>query len=502
MRILKKLFLSLIGLFLIAITALVIFLSVFNPNNYKKEISQALTQAIGHNTEIHGKIKWQYFPTLAINMNNVTVKDQRTLLARIKTLSGKLDVMPLLHKQIVIKSVTVKKAKLFVQIDENGQNNWQGRQKKKLKKKVNHQKKQDTAFLKQINVNQVNLVDADISVKKPNGQIQIKDLNFYASDIALNQYFPFSLNANISVTEPNVKLSSNFKTKGKLSYNLNKTGTKALKTSTNITFNKIKYNNVVIDKVVANLKLANNNLNLTIKKIKAYQGILSGSVKYQLESKKVVSAFNIKRFSVNQFLYDLNKTKILNGALYGQINLKTQAKDANQAVAKLNGNIVMTVKKGKINGIDIWSVVIWTKKLFNKTKSLKQWVGYAIKQIKNPPKFNKKSTPFTVLTSKAVIKNGVMTTNNLSLGSKRLRIKGKGDVNLVKKNLDFDVMVALLKQKNKKKKIPLLPVRVYGPLNKPKVRPDIKLIAKTLKKRVKKNSRTAYKKKLKEVASR
>ena len=72
-------------------------------------------------------------------------------------------------------------------------------------------------------------------------------------------------------------------------------------------------------------------------------------------------------------------------------------------------------------------------------------------------------TRFTDLTGTALIKQGVLTNNNLQLLSPRFQAKGEGKVNLVKEKLNYTVSIARPEKADGQSDRTFIPLKIHGP---------------------------------------
>jgi len=96
---------------------------------------------------------------------------------------------------------------------------------------------------------------------------------------------------------------------------------------------------------------------------------------------------------------------------------------------------------------------------------------------------NADKTDFAALTGKFMVRNGVATTNSLSLDNPFIRISGTGDINLPKTDVKLHIkskMVASSQgQAAEGNSVGIeIPIKITGPFHQIKIRPDISSSAK------------------------
>lgn len=119
-RLLKGLALLLV---LLAVAVLAVLLFV-DPNDYKQQIANQVRESTGLTLKIDGPIEWSFWPSLALELSEVTVMgaepfENETLLNAGRLSTG-VALMPLLQKALVIDSLTVADARISLITDAQG----------------------------------------------------------------------------------------------------------------------------------------------------------------------------------------------------------------------------------------------------------------------------------------------------------------------------------------------------------------------------------------------
>jgi AsmA protein len=218
-----------------------------------------------------------------------------------------------------------------------------------------------------------------------------------------------------------------------------------------------------------NLKLnSNKGLLKTQQSIKhLYRGSYSGR-----------SSINVQR-KIPQLTLDEKLSNIQIEPLLQAMKIERQASGLINATAKIqgSGNTTPAIKSSLTGNVD-FSVKDSVIKGFNLQKIIDS--GRLLIQGKALPAENKNDqTVFSVIKGSAQIKNGLVTNNDLLAESSKLRVKGKGTVNLATDALNYSVDARLLKpnEKDKFKGIPLA-VKIVGTMNEPSYQLDIKTMVK------------------------
>ncbi len=217
---------SIVALFLIAITTLVLLV---NPNIWKPEI-KALASKQGYVLDIKGDIDWQLFPTLALSIGNteLALAPSSDKLAANKplivsnNLKASIELKPLLDRKIRIKEISLDSPSITLYTDKNGATNYSTDDATKQEKPPT-----DSTSESQSESQAIDLAIQNISINNgrfffENAQtdqtIEAQSLDFQANNVQLDgEKFPFSLSLSLStsaLSKP-VKLA----TKGQLVFN-------------------------------------------------------------------------------------------------------------------------------------------------------------------------------------------------------------------------------------------------------------------------------------------
>lgn len=138
---------------------------------------------------------------------------------------------------------------------------------------------------------------------------------------------------------------------------------------------------------------------------------------------------NLKSVQSGPLLKDLMGDDRLSGLANIALDLTSKGKTVGAARQALNGTINVEFLEGKIKG-------------FN----LVQMIRAAKAKLKGeaPPPDEPQVTDFAVLSLSGVIKNGVMTSNDLNFKSPFLRVGGEGKVNLASEVIDYLAKISIV----------------------------------------------------------
>lgn len=164
---------------------------------------------------------------------------------------------------------------------------------------------------------------------------------------------------------------------------------------------------------------------------------------------------------------DLFETNRVSGKGSANIKLTGAGRTTDDIMKTLDGNVDFKVADGALEGADLWYEIRRARAL--------------LKQQAVPTRTGPERTPFSALTGTGVMKDGVLSNNDLDVAMQYLKVTGQGMVDIPKSTLDYRLTASVLK-------IPRegadtaemqdlvdaeIPVKVTGALTDPKVRPDI-----------------------------
>ncbi|MBM0103753.1 AsmA family protein [Steroidobacter sp. S1-65] len=164
---------------------------------------------------------------------------------------------------------------------------------------------------------------------------------------------------------------------------------------------------------------------------------------------------------------DFFETDRVSGKGSANIKLAGSGKDTDEIVKTLTGNIDFKVADGAIEGTDLW----WE---IRRARAL-------LKQQPAPERSVPVRTPFTALTGSGVMKNGVLSNNDLNVAMQYLKITGQGTVDVPASALDYRLVATVMKipregadtEQVQDLVDAQIPVKITGALSDPKVRPDL-----------------------------
>ncbi|HHJ36476.1 MAG TPA: AsmA family protein [Gammaproteobacteria bacterium] len=120
-----KIFFIFVVLILVALLA---FVATFDANNYKPQIIAQVEKATGRDFSIDGEINLSIFPWIGLKVEDVSLGNEKGFsaekFASIEQLDVKVNVLPLLKKEVQINTIRLHGLDVSLEIAGNQSNNW------------------------------------------------------------------------------------------------------------------------------------------------------------------------------------------------------------------------------------------------------------------------------------------------------------------------------------------------------------------------------------------
>jgi AsmA protein len=199
-----------------------------------------------------------------------------------------------------------------------------------------------------------------------------------------------------------------------------------------VSLGKLKVNGLAMQDVRINLSAKNGALTTqqTVKQF--YQGSYSGNLSIDAHGDKSTLAVNekIDHVQIEPLLKDYRGEARMSGIFNGTTQLQGQGRKTDELKATLNGQLSFLFKDGAIKGFNLQKIIDEGKALFK---------GSAL-----PADSKNDQTLFSEMSGTATITNGLIQNNDLAAKSSKVRVDGKGNVNLNNEAVDYKIDAKLL----------------------------------------------------------
>ena len=127
-KVLKWLLILIAGFALLLLALVIVLPLVFDPNEQKQQIEDAVAAASGRSFEIQGEIQWRIFPQLGFSAGPLLLGNapgfESTHFARLGKVDVSVQLMPLFERKIEIGEITISELELELEVNAAGLDNW------------------------------------------------------------------------------------------------------------------------------------------------------------------------------------------------------------------------------------------------------------------------------------------------------------------------------------------------------------------------------------------
>ncbi len=239
-----------------------------------------------------------------------------------------------------------------------------------------------------------------------------------------------------------------------------------------VKIDEMQANNVKLTNLVVPFNFQNNILNFAPVTAVFYKGDLQSQAKVNLGSAtpQISVQAKLANFQMQPLWEDLAGTKSkvkMTGAGHFDIQVTTSGADANPILKNLNGTSHLNITNGVLQGVDIGHAIDSAYALMKKQTA--------------PEGVGSNQTTFSTFSGSAVIKNGVIHSEDLLIDSPRFKTKGQGQIDLVNKQINYNLQTALRRESQESKTQGfVIPILVTGNLTDPSIRLDTAALLKNI----------------------
>jgi AsmA protein len=464
-----KFIIWLIGIVVVlAIAGVVALTTLVNPNDFKDKISAKVHDMTGRDLVFNGDIHWSFFPWLGVQFNQVQLSNAPGFgaqpFAQIKQVDVKVQLMPLFKRQLEVDKVAVDGLELHLMKNAKGVTNWQDLSKQPTKSAVVNG---DATDVTNAQANPIAWVVAGVDVSdghvtwvdKQKGQAyDVSNIQLKSHTIKLGQAFPIDLSFSLQGTEPKIK------TDVQINSTVNASSTKQYTVQGTIRANDLQLNKFTVTNINAPFVATQDLIKLEPFSAKLYQGDCKGAVAVDLRPKapQIITDVQLTNVQIEPLLQDLATMQRLQ--LAGAANARVHLVSAGSAIRQMTANGQVEIDNGVIKGVDI-------PYLIKSGKSLLQRQVPAAHAGPNQTDFGK-------LTATFVLKNGVVSNQDLLVRSPYLQMTGQGDIDVVQHMLDYKVIGQAVHPDSGQPDGDAIPIMITGTFDNLSIRPDLNALLK------------------------
>ncbi len=214
---LRYILFTLIALVALIASAAAVVLFVLDPNDYKPQIETLAEEHTRLELSLDGDIGWSLTP-LGLELNSVSARLDEAPFLKLERLVARVGLMSLLKMQPSVHTFELEGLNVDLVRDKSGSGNWERIMPESDGKAppaaTQTEPPAETGKTLDFKVSQVKIGSAAISYRdESTGQaVVLDDFNLSASDIALGQAFPLSLQFHVANAEPQLDVRANIKT--------------------------------------------------------------------------------------------------------------------------------------------------------------------------------------------------------------------------------------------------------------------------------------------------
>ena len=202
--------------------ALLAFAATFDANNYKPQIIEQVEKATGRTFSIDGDINLSVFPWVGLKVERVSLGNEKGFkaeqFAAIRQLDVKVNVLPLLKKEVEINTIRLHGLNVSLEVAKNSANNWSSLAQTEAatesameseataaeKAQQPAEEKEGALPLQSLRVEGFEFVDAMIRYddRSSNTSATVSELNLTTSAIAFDEPIDVTFGARIENSQP------------------------------------------------------------------------------------------------------------------------------------------------------------------------------------------------------------------------------------------------------------------------------------------------------------
>jgi AsmA protein len=427
---------AIIVIFIVAVTALVLFVDV---ESYRHKVEAAASDALGMNFRIKGRMGLSLYPAIGVKLDEIELINRGSSIASAERLRIRLELFPLLKKELHITRLEIIRPSFSIKRDLKGRFNFESSGKKSKGSEGN-----DGLYtMRKLLISEGTLVYSDAKSKQ--------EVTLSGFDITLK-----NLTAR---TGKGIAPLKNISFEGEL------------------IANKMSMKEITASQLTCQVSAKNGEFVLDPISIQAFGGNGKARVRVDLSGKSqlIELEHKLSRFSIEKFLDSVSRKHVLTGKMDYSLKLTMEGNTSRDMKKSMKGNISLRGKDLVLNNLDLDRLLAQYEKsqTFNLVDVGAFFLagpigttltkGYDFKGVYQKTKTGEKGM-ISRLVSDWKVKKGIAEAIDVAFTTKHNRIAVKGKTDFVHERFD-NVTVALLDKKGCAK----FRQRISGPFKKPEI---------------------------------
>jgi len=301
---------GIVALLLLAAVALVLFVDV---NAHKPRLEAAASDALGMEVRIGGRLGIGFFPGFHVTLGDVRIRNRGLDVASAEEAILGIELLPLLHKEVRIVKIGMKRPRISIEQDRDGKFNFEEREETK-----------GTRFF--LYAKKIFLSDGAL---------------FYADNITGEVLEAGDFNLDVS----------RLRITGGRSPDLLKT----LSFAAEFACKEFRKGSLAVSNLKLHIEGKDGVLDLDPVTMRLFGGQGSGSLRVDLSGSvpQYHVRYSLSRFRIEEFLKSLSPKKAAEGSMDFSSSLSTQGKTANEMKRNANGEFSLRGENLTLDGIDL-----------------------------------------------------------------------------------------------------------------------------------------------------
>lgn len=207
----------LVALILLLVVAAVALPLLIDPNDFRDEISTLVEEQTGRKLQIEGEIGFSVFPWLGIELGAMELSNApgfgTQAFAGIDRADLKIKLLPLLRKQVEIKTIVLHGLNVNLARDKSGKTNWDDLVSSEQEQTPPEPAEEESsATLESLEVSGIEIRNARLSWddQQSGARYAVKNLNLETGALNPSQPFPLKLELDAEASEPAVRAHVTF----------------------------------------------------------------------------------------------------------------------------------------------------------------------------------------------------------------------------------------------------------------------------------------------------
>jgi len=219
----KKLVLSVAGLFLLVLVAAFLFIATFDPNNYKDRLIAEVDARTGLSLRLDGDIEMSLYPWFSLSVDEVAIDNPAGFgsdpLLSIEHAAFRARLLPMLRRNFEIDTVVLQGVDAGLITDENGRANWTGLTSDSAAATAGEQASSGMPFndlrLGGVSIERVNIRYED---RSSGTRITVSDFRFATDELVYGE--PIDVDMGFAITANNPALDADVMVTAVVNYDL------------------------------------------------------------------------------------------------------------------------------------------------------------------------------------------------------------------------------------------------------------------------------------------